>query len=104
LKMDAPRIGSTARRTRSVLFYGALRPAHKSGTTWVKLRFERLVGRRWRHFKTVSAISYGDGYAWNHYGIWTRLRTRGTYRVRAFHPADADGPASWSSNTRFRVR
>jgi 5-hydroxyisourate hydrolase-like protein (transthyretin family) len=103
-RMDAPRIGSTVRRNRSALFYGALDPAHKSGTTWVKLRFERLVGRRWRHVKTVSAFSYGKGYAWNHYGIWTRLGTRGSYRVKAYHPADSDGGAYWTGYTRFRVR
>lgn len=104
LQLGVPQLKWTVRRNRLFEVYGTLKPAHAPRTKWVQLRFERLVRGRWRHAKTVSAWSYSIGSPSNHYGVWARLSVRGTYRVAAFHPADADGPAMWSAYKKFRVR
>ncbi len=41
--------------------YGALRPAHKSHTKWVRLTFQRWNGDEWVHVKTIKAYSYSKG-------------------------------------------
>lgn len=84
--------------------YGALRPAHKTRTKWVRLRFERKKGGEWVHVKTILAYSYSTGSPSLHYGKWTKLKRAGTYRVRARHPKDADGPDYTTAWRRFYVR
>jgi hypothetical protein len=87
--------------------YGTLRPAHKTRTKWVKLRFERWNGEKWVWVKTITAYSYSKGSPSLHYGKWTHLHRAGKYRVRARHPGDCpycDGPNTRTAWRRFYVR
>jgi len=87
--------------------YGSLRPAHKTRTKWVRLRFERWNGEKWVWAKTVKAYSYSKGSPSLHYGIWTHLDREGKYRVRARHPGECpycDGPNTRTHWRRFYVR
>lgn len=102
--VGAPHLKWTVRRGRSFEVYGELAPGHPRGK-WVVLRFERRTARGYRFVKNVTTYSYATpDQPSNHYGVWTRMSTRGRYRVRAFHPADADGPATWTGWNWFRVR
>ncbi|MDO8964010.1 MAG: hypothetical protein Q7W30_05880 [Coriobacteriia bacterium] len=104
--VGTPHLKWIIRRGRAFEVYGALSPAHKAHTKWVVLRFERWTGKRWVFAKSVGTYSYSlaNGNPSNHYGIWTRLWTRGKYRVKAYHPADADGPATWTGYNWFWIR
>lgn len=89
---------------RMFVVYGTLRPAHKTRTKWVRLRFERWNGHKYVHVKTILAYSYSTGSPSLHYGKWTKLDRAGKYRVSARHPADADGPNTTTAWRRFYVR
>jgi hypothetical protein len=104
LRLGTPGVRWIVRRNRPFVVFGALRPRHAPDTKWVRLRFERWTRRGWRHAKTVDAWSYSTGSPSLHYGLWTRLLVRGKYRVAAFHPADADGPDTWTDYNVFWVR
>ena len=84
--LGIPRLRWIVARGHLFEVYGSLRPAHKTRTKWVRLRFERWNGKKWVWVKTVKAYSYSKGSPSLHYGKWTRLDRAGKYRVRARHP------------------
>ena len=105
--LGIPRLRWIVARDHLFEVYGSLRPAHKTRTKWVRLRFERWNGKKWVWVKTVKAYSYSKGSPSNHYGIWTRLDRAGQYRVRARHPGDCphcNGPNTYTAWRRFYVR
>ena len=104
LVLGTPNAPWKVRRNRYIDIWGALSPAHGTGTKWIQLSFERWVGKRYRHQKTETATSYSTGSPSEHYGLRTKLTRSGRWRVSAFHPADADGPDTWSGYENMLVR
>jgi hypothetical protein len=107
LRAGVPRLSWIVRRGRYFRVLGSLNPPHKALRRWVVLRFERkLADGTWVFVKDSRAVSYakGHGSPSNHYAVRTRLKVRGFYRVRAYHPAHAGEPATWSGNNWFYVR
>lgn len=104
LQLGTPNAPWKVRRNRFIDIWGALSPAHRTGTKWIQLSFERWVGKRYRHQKTETATSYSTGSPSEHYGLRTKLTRSGRWRVSAFHPADADGPDMWSGYENMLVR
>lgn len=104
LYLGDPNVPWKVRRNRYFEVFGALSPAHANGGKWVQLSFERWVGKRYRYQFTSTATSYDTGASSQHYGLQTKVSRTGGWRVRAFHPADADGPDLWTGYHSFRVR
>lgn len=104
LSLGDPNVAWKVRRNRYFEIFGALSPVHKTGAKSVQLSFERWVGKRYRYQQTSMATSYATGSSSQHYGLLVKLKRSGRWRVRAFHPADADGPDTWSGYHSFLVR
>jgi hypothetical protein len=104
LYLGDPNVAWKVRRNRFFEVYGILSPAHATGSRWVQLSFERWVGKRYRYQQTSTATSYSTGSPSQHYGLRLKLKRTGRWRVRAFHPADADGPDMWSGYHSFLVK
>ena len=104
LWLGDPNVPWKVRRNRYFEVFGALSPAHKTDTKWVQLSFERWVGRRYRYQQTSTATSYSTGSPSQHYALRLKLKRSGRWRVRAFHPADSDGPDMWTGYHSFMVR
>jgi hypothetical protein len=105
-RVGTPTMSWVVRRGRYFRVLGVLTPPHRRMSRWVVLRFERLTSNGWVFVKNTKTYSYNkaSGSPSNHYAVRTRLLKRGFYRVRAFHPADANGPDSWSGFNWFHVR
>ncbi|MDO8916333.1 MAG: hypothetical protein Q7W16_09660, partial [Coriobacteriia bacterium] len=104
LRLGEPKLPWIVRRGGRFVVFGALRPGHTPKSKWVVLSFERKTSRGWRVVKRVTTRSYSIGAPTLKYAVRTRLYVRGRYRVRAYHPADWDGPATWSIYNTFLVR
>lgn len=81
---------------------GGLAPAHDPGTKPVRIYRWRWVGGKWKSYGYVMATATGNGDA---YAASISLPRPGTWRVRAYHPADAGQAATWSGGyTRVTVK
>ncbi len=102
VSLGSPSVPSRARADGAFAAYGSLKPRHTSGTKPVQIRSYRLEGDRWVLKKTYSA-KVKDYSSYSRYYATVRLPSRGTWRLRAYAPVDADhtatlGPASrWIS-------
>ncbi|HSK46886.1 MAG TPA: VCBS repeat-containing protein [Coriobacteriia bacterium] len=100
--VGTPRIASSVRSGRSFTLYGYLKPQHSSGGHSVRLHFYHKEGSRYVLRKKVWATN-------KHYRSFTRyadrtsLKTRGRWRVRAYH-ADSGHSAKFSSYDYFQVK
>lgn len=84
-------------RLRSYAVWGALKPRHTSGTTPVRIYRYRKVARSWVPYGYVGArVSNYSSYS--KYRASVRLKYRGTWRLRAYAPADAGHAATWSKS------
>jgi len=77
--------------------YGWLKPRHAAGTYPVRVyRWRKTASGSWKSFGYVSAKAY-DYSAYTKYLRRMRFSTTGTWRVRAYAPADYWHAAAWSS-------
>jgi photosystem II stability/assembly factor-like uncharacterized protein len=76
--------------------YGYLKPRHTARTSPVRIYKYRLVSGHWRScgYDLAKASNYSS---YSKYSHAIRLPTRGTWRMRAYAPADAAHAAAWSS-------
>jgi hypothetical protein len=84
------------RRGRSYKVYGYLKPRHRSGTYPVRIYKWRKVNGKWRSEGFVKAKA-SDYSTYTRYSKALSLPRRGTWRLRAYHPADGGHAGSWSS-------
>jgi len=79
-----------------------MRPKHAVGKSNVTFQFYRLESRKWVLRKTLAATNANSGSATKVSG--TTNLSAGSWRVRAFHPADAEHVAAYSAYRSFGVR
>jgi len=91
-------------RGRARTVHGTLRPLHRAGTKRVRIYRWRRVGGSWRRYGHVHATVSTRG-AHSRYAAKVRLPRTGTWRLRAYVPADAQHAAAWSKGYDYvRVR
>ncbi len=83
-------------RSKTYSISGLLKPRHLAGTRPVRIYKWRKVGRTWKAYGYVTA-RVSDYSAHSRYAQSVRLPYAGTWRLRAYHPADAQHSAVWSS-------
>ncbi len=94
--VQTPIAPKTMKRTKSYTVYGALKPAHTPGSKPVRIYKYRKVGKTWKAAGYVKAVAYGyKGYT--RYKVSMRLSTKGSWRLRAYAPADTGHLKMWSS-------
>lgn len=87
---------TTMRHTRYYTVYGYLKPRHAAGTFPVRIYKYRKVSGHWKSYGYVTAKAYN--YSWyTKYSKSLRLGSAGSWRVRAYAPADSGHSATWSS-------
>jgi len=95
------------RASRGVLFrvYGSLAPRHREGSHPVRVyRWRKSASGAWRSYGYVRA-KVTDRSGHSRYSATMRLDRAGTWRVRAYAPADGSHVARWSSGYDYiRVR
>ena len=102
--LGAPVTPKTMRRVKYYTVYGALYPRHTSGTKPVRIYKYRKVSGRWKPYGYVTAKAY-DYKGYTRYKVNMRLTKAGSWRVRAYAPADSGHLATWSGKyTYVKVR
>jgi len=94
--VGTPVAPKTVKRGRSFTVYGSLKPGHAAGTKPVRIYRYRKVGGKWKNrgYVTAKAYSY-NGYT--RYKVKLKLTTSGSWRLRAYAPADSRHVAKWSA-------
>lgn len=67
-------------------------------------RFRSMLSHPWGRPRRADPPSYSVGAPSEHYALRTKLTRTGRWRVQAYHPADADGPDTWSGYENMLVR
>jgi len=76
--------------------YGELKPRHTAGSSPVRIyRWKKTSSGSWKRYGYVTARASDSG-AWSKYSSAVRLPYRGTWRLRAYAPADSRHAATWS--------
>jgi len=83
-------------RARSYEVFGSLSPRHAAGSKPVRIYRYRKVGGEWVGAGYVRAAVANQG-ATSRYTATVHLAVPGTWRLRAYAPADAGHAATWSS-------
>jgi beta propeller repeat protein len=103
VSLATPAPSATAYLNRTLAFSGYLKPRHTPGVKTAQLQFYRSEASVWVYKKTVYATNW-DADAWTtYYDGSTALSQRGSWRVRAYHPADTLNAATWSGWRTFTV-
>ena len=100
--LSTPTRSSTVHVNKSTTFAGYLKPHHTAGAKSVQLQFYRHVSGKWVHVKTVKATN-ADHSTYTRYAASTPLGSKGSWRVRAYYPADAKNAATYSGWETFTV-
>lgn len=100
LRQYAPR---SIRKGRAFESFGYLKPRHQSGTYPVRIQCYRVEGGRLVLRKTVSAKA-SDYSSYTKYSRRLSLPRKGTWKIRAYHPAHGDHSASYSAYRTVKVR
>jgi beta propeller repeat protein len=108
---SAPRLHSTSLRTYTTYkVWGYLKPKHRSGSTWIKIRayrYERRANGTYGYVykKTFSTrTSNPAGYSYTKYTGYVKLPRTGRWRLRAYHAEDTYNAANFSSYRYVTVR
>ena len=94
--MGNPIAPSTMRKGRSATVYGYLKPRHTSGTYPVRIYKWRYVSGKWKSYGYFSAKAYNYS-DYTKYSRSVSLPYTGKWKLRAYHPADSQHAATWSS-------
>ena len=94
--MQTPRAPKTMKRSKQYTVYGSLKPRHAQGSKPVRIYKYKKVGAKWVQKGYVKAVAY-DYQGHTHYKAGVRLTSKGTWRLRAYAPADGRHVKAWSS-------
>lgn len=83
-------------RTKSYTVYAELKPRHDAGTHPIRIYKYRFVSGKWKSSGYVSAKA-ADYSTYTRCSVKLRLATTGSWRLRAYAPADSAHLAKWSS-------
>jgi len=91
-----PAAPSSAIKGAKTAITGTLKPRHKAGTSPIRIyKWRKLSTGTWKSYGYVLA-SVSDAGAVSKYKGTIAFPERGSWRVRAYHPADAKHPRAWS--------
>lgn len=76
--------------------YGQLAPTHPTGSKPVRIYKYKRVNGSWRSYGYVAAAISGSGEGLSSYKVRMSLPSAGSWRLRAYAPADSQHVASWS--------
>jgi beta propeller repeat protein len=101
--VTAPAFATTRLRPNTaVAASGLLSPRHAAGAGSIQLQCFLNEGGTWVLEKTVTAVN-SDYSTYTRYDASVSLPYVGSWRVRAYHPADAAGPAAYTGYTNVSV-
>jgi Tol biopolymer transport system component len=84
-------------RWKSYNVYGYLKPRHTAGSYPVRIyKWKRTTSGKWKSYGYVKARASNYS-TYTKYARSVRLPYKGTWRLRAYAPADAAHPAAWST-------
>jgi hypothetical protein len=96
VRLGTPKAPKTMKKGKTYSVYGSLKPRHTSGTKPVRIYKYRKVDGKWKRFGYVKATASNDG-LYSKYKVRLKLTTKGSWRLRAYAPADSRHAATWSS-------
>ena len=99
--LGTPKAPKTMKRARYYTVYGSLKPRHKSGTKPVRIYKYKKVNGKWKSYGYVKARAYKYG-SYSRYKVNMRLTSKGSWRLRAYAPADSRHAKTWSGKYRLR--
>ena len=94
--ISTPAAPKTMKRSKYYSVYGFLKPRHTAGTRPVRIYKYKKVNGRWKSYGYVKAKA-SNYKSWSRYSVKMRLASRGSWRLRAYAPADSRHAATWSS-------
>jgi hypothetical protein len=97
--VGTPSASKSVKRNKSLTVKGTLSPRHAAGSQAVLIHCYRYERKKWRLKSRFWAVGYGNGYRGT-----TRLKLKGSWRLRALHPADDGNTAVWSGIRSVRVK
>ncbi len=99
IKLLTPVAPKTMWRSDRYSVHGYLKPWHASGTYPVRIyRWKKTSSGKWKSYGCVKAkASNSSRSAYTKYSSRVRLPYAGTWKVRAYAPADLGHAATWSS-------
>jgi hypothetical protein len=92
-----PKAPTTMSRKKYYSVYGYLKPRHKAGTYPVRIYKWRKVNGKWKSYGYVKAKASDYG-SYTKFSKKIKLPYKGTWRLRAYAPADSSHAAKWSSD------
>jgi len=102
VSLSKPSGPSKARSGKAFTSTGFLKPKHASGSKQVLIKAYRWNGKKWVYKKTIKAKATN----FKSYTKYTaRLSlTKGTWRIRAHHPADSLNASTYTAYRKIKVR
>jgi len=102
VSLSKPSGPSEARSGKAFTSTGFLKPKHASGSTQVRIKAYRWNGKKWVHKKTIKAKA-------SNYRSFTKYTarlslTKGTWRIRAHHPADSLNASTYTAYRKIKVQ
>ena len=84
------------KKSRYYIVYGSLKPNHTQRTkpVWV-YKYKKVAGK-WSTYGYAKATAYNYG-SYTRYKVKMKLPSKGSWRVRAYAPADAKHLRTWSA-------
>jgi len=95
--VQTPKAPTKMSRKKYYTVYGVLKPKHTTGSHPVRVyKWKKTSSGKWKSYGYVNARAY-DSAGYTKYSRKMRLKYRGTWRLRAYAPADSGHASAWSS-------
>jgi len=104
VRLSVPKVPATVATGAPLAVAGTVAPRQRAGQGAVRLVFQRFDGASWIPLRSVAATIRGGTATRSGYAAALKLKTAGSWRVRAERPADASFSASASSWRAFAVK
>jgi basic membrane protein A len=97
-------VGGSRYGARSYTLYGTLKPKHANHTKPVLVyRWQRVAGH-WKKYGTHLHATVHDRGSFMRYEVKYRFPHKGTWQLRAYHPADSGQAATWGGYSELKVK
>ena len=96
VSIGTPVAPKTMKKSKSYTVYGSLKPKHTSGTKPVRIYKYKKVSGKWKSYGYVKATASNYS-TYTRYKVKMKLTSKGSWRMRAYAPADSKHAATWSS-------
>jgi hypothetical protein len=96
VSLGAPMAPERMKRYRYYTVRGSLKPRHAAGTRPVRIYRYKKVSGKWKRYGTYLTARVYDYKTYSRYKVTMRLYSKGSWRIRAYAPADSRHAATWS--------